>query len=382
MKKFGIFLYIVLFLLHCGPKQDKVERIVEDGVEIVINHLEPYKIGSQSSFTLEEILTIDTEDDEIANLGIPDIFGFEVNSEGEIYILRAYKGEGDFIFKFNKNGEFIKSFGSQGQGPGELQNPHYIAIGHNDNLMISDLNQQILRKYNKDGVFISNIKMESGDIAVTSGPEENLLVKGSSYIRDKENAIYSFNLKLLNYDLEVLQVIDKYSFEVRPDKIKASDPIFCWSVSHDNIYVVNENREYEIWVYDFNGKLRRKIQKQYRRIPVSANFKKKTLKQFPESMRDQMKDVLYFPKFHPPIQNLVAGDDGLLLVSTFEEGENPEEFMFDIFNEEGVFIGRKSLNIWIWEGHIWARIKAGKFYVLREKESGFKELAVYNMIWK
>ena len=80
MKKFSIFLYIVLFLLHCGPKQDKVERKIENGVEIVINHLEPYKIGSQSSFTLEEILTIDTEDDEIANLGIPDIFGFEVNS--------------------------------------------------------------------------------------------------------------------------------------------------------------------------------------------------------------------------------------------------------------------------------------------------------------
>ena len=56
--------------------------------------------------------------------------------------------------------------------------------------------------------------------------------------------------------------------------------------------------------------------------------------------------------------------------------------MFDIFNKEGVFIGRKSLNIWIWEVHLWARIKAGKFYVLREKESGYKELALYNMIWK
>ncbi len=137
-----------------------------------------------------------------------------------------------------------------------------------------------------------------------------------------------------------------------------------------------------IGVYNNYGKLIRKIQKQYKQIPISENFKKKALKQFPESMRDQMKDMLYFPKFHPPIQNLVAGDDGLLLVSTFEEGENPEEFMFDIFNEEGVFIGRKSLNIWIWEGYIWARIKAGKFYVLREKESGYKELAVYNMIWK
>jgi len=382
MKKFGIFLYIVLFLLLCGPKQDKVERKIENGVEIVINHLEPYKIGSQSSLTLEEILTIDTEDDEIANLGIPDIFGFEVNSLGEIFILRTITGEGDFIFKFNKNGEFIKSFGPQGQGPGEFQNPHHIALDSEDNIMIIDLGRGPLLKYNKDGIFINDYEMASGDIRVTPGPKANLLVMGHSYESDKGRPLNTYSLKLLNPDLEVLQVIDEFSFEWRQDKAKATEPIFCWSVSHDNIYVANENREYEIWVYDFNGKLIRKIQKQYRKIPVSENFKKKILKQFPEGMRDQMKDMLYFPEFHPPIQNLVAGDDGLLLVATFEEGNNPEEFMFDIFNEEGVFIGRKSLNIWIWEVHLWAQIKAGKFYVLREKESGYKELAVYNMIWK
>jgi len=382
MKKL-IYLVLMLYLLFsCGSKQEKVEKTMENGVEIVINHLEPYKIGSQNSLTLEEILTIDTEDDEIANLGIPDIFGFEINSLGEIFILRTITGEGDFIFKFNKNGEFVKSFGPQGQGPGEFQNPHHIALDSEDNIMIIDLGRGPLLKYNKDGVFINDYEMASGDIRVTPGPSANLLVMGHSYGRDKGRALNTYSLKLLNPDLEVLQVIDEFSFEWRQDKVKATEPIFCWSVSRDNIYVANEDRGYEIWVYDFNGKLIRKIQKQYRQIPVSDNFKKKTLKQFPEGMRDQMRDMLYFPESHPPIQNLVAGDDGLLLVSTFEEGENPEEFMFDIFNEEGVFIGRKSLNIWIWEVHLWARIKAGKFYVLREKESGYKELAVYDMIWK
>ena len=62
MKKFGIFLYIVLFLLHCGPKQDKVERIVEDGVEVIINHLEPYEIkGEPNNVYLEKIFSINTE---------------------------------------------------------------------------------------------------------------------------------------------------------------------------------------------------------------------------------------------------------------------------------------------------------------------------------
>ena len=81
-------------------------------------------------------------------------------------------------------------------------------------------------------------------------------------------------------------------------------------------------------------------------------------------------------------ENLVAGDDGLLLVATFEEGENPEEIMFDIFDEEGVFIARKSLNIYAWEGHLWARIRADKLYCLEEKATSYKELVVYKMKWE
>jgi len=377
MKKLIFLIIIVSLLLYCGPKQEKVEKIMEGGVEVVINHLEPYQIGNISSFNLEEIFNIDTEEDEIANLGIADILGFEVNSVGEIFILRTIKGEGDFIFKFDRNGEFVKSFGPQGEGPGEFQNPHHIALDSEDNIVIIDFGRPILLKYDKDGVFINDYEMLRGT-RITSGPRVNLLVLGIFMDSEKGRAIYSSSLKLLNPDLELLEVIEKFSFEMRPGKFRAIEPLFCWSASRDNIYVANEERGYEIWVYDFNGKLIRKIQKEYRQISVSENFKKKILNLFPENMRN----IAYFPEFHPPFQSIVAGDDGKLLVSTFEEGKNPGEFMYDIFNEDGVFIGRKSLNIWIWEGHLWARIKANKFYCLKEKESGYKELEVYKMKWE
>jgi hypothetical protein len=357
MKKLLVLICLLSLCFYCGPKQADVERIIEDGVEVVINHLEPYKIGNISSFSLEEALKIDTEDDEIANLGIPDIFGFDVNSFGEIYILRNIQGEGDFVFKFDSNGKFIKSFGPQGQGPGEFQNPHHIAIDHRDNILIYDLGPQILHKYDKDGVLIGDYKMSGDEVRITSGPKKNLLALVHSSEHDKDRTINTIILKLISPDLEVLHAIDEFSFEWRQDKARITEPLLCWSVSRENIYVANEDRGYEIWVHDFNGKLIRKIQKEYKQIPVSENFKNKLLKQFPEGMREQMSKMAYFPEFHPPIQNLVAGDDGFLFVSTFEvvagddgflfvstfeEGENPGEFLFDIFNEDGVFIGRRS----------------------------------------
>lgn len=65
MKKIIYLIQVILLLSYCGPKQDEVERIIENGVEVIVNHLEPYQIGNISSFILEEIFKIDTAEDEI-----------------------------------------------------------------------------------------------------------------------------------------------------------------------------------------------------------------------------------------------------------------------------------------------------------------------------
>jgi hypothetical protein len=362
---------LCLFLLiSCGEPRDQVERAFDNGIEVVINHLEPYKIHGESSPAFEEI---DTENNEIENLGLIDIQGFEVNSMGEIFILRTFKGNADFIFKFDRNGRFIKSFGRQGQGPGELGRPSHITLEGRDNILTSDAGRMMFVKYDKDGAFIKAYHPTRGIFKVTSGPRENLVILENSF--DAKNSRQVFLLKLANPDLEGRKLIDQYSYEMRRDKLRATEPLFCWSASRDNLFVADEDRGYEIWVYDFTGTLIRKIRKEFRKIPFSESDKKKILNPLPEGMRT----LAYFPEFRPPFQSLVAVDDGMLFVPTFEKGNNPGEFMVDIFNKEGVFIARKSLDIYVWEGHFWARSKADKFYCLREKDSGYKELIVYNL---
>jgi len=81
---------------------------------------------------------------------------------------------------------------------------------------------------------------------------------------------------------------------------------------------------------------------------------------------------------------------GRLFVMTYEKGKNPEESVFDIFNPEGVFIARNSQEVflsgnWFEPGNpidSWAVMTQGRFYCLREKESGFKELVVYKTKWE
>jgi hypothetical protein len=70
---------------------------------------------------------------------------------------------------------------------------------------------------------------------------------------------------------------------------------------------------------------------------------------------------------------------------TYEAGNSLGEYMYDLFNENGVFIGRKSLNMGSSQ-YIskiqYAKIRKGFLYYYREKENGYKELVVQRVIWK
>jgi len=368
--KLACVLCIFLFA-NCGPRQDKVERKIENGVEIVVNHLEPYRINGAGTPALEEIFHIDSENSEIEKLGLIDIRGFDVNPKGEIYVLRTIKGTGDFVFKFDQNGRFVKSFGRKGQGPGELQMPRYIAISKNNRLLISD-NSRVL-EYDHDGAFVKAYPSDSG--GPTSGPGSTLIAQTvDQQFRGDKQTMTQF-VSLFDSELKKIRELDSLAFELSMSGLRLPEPLLCWSASNDSVFIGNENRAYDIRVLGSDGILKRRITKEFTPVPVSDEFKARTLKPLPEPMRK----AVIFSEFHTPFQSLVAGNDGSLWVQTFERGKGPGEFMFDIFNPEGVFIGRKSLNAYVWESHLWIRLIGNKLYCLKEKDSGYKELIVYNM---
>ena len=359
--------FFVLFA--CGGNAGRVEKIIENGVEIVVNHLEPYKFSDRNAFTLEKIFTIDTEQNDISSLGIGDILGFAVNPEGEIFCLKAQRGEGDFVFKFDPNGKFVRSFGSRGQGPGELQQPNSLYIDSRGNLVVVDNGRYPLSIFASDGSFARGDTITSDAWKVASGPGSTTLVLEST--SNPDNGENQFSLKLLNRPSEIV-TLDTYGFKFEREKFRVLEPVFCWSASSNHIFVFNEGKGSDIWVYDTSGKIVRKIRKQINNIPVTENDKAEMLRSMPE----QMRSLAYFPKFYSPVRGLVAGEDGTLLVSTYEKSDRQGEFMFDIYNPAGVFVDRKSIGAVVWENHLWAHLSKDKLYCLKEKESGFRELIV------
>ena len=378
---------LVCLLAFCGPERADVERIMEDGVEVVINHLEPYKIrGEPSTLHLEEDFTIDTEREELAEAGLTDIRGFDIDSEGSIYFFQERENDENLVYKFDTIGNFTATFGKRGQGPSEIEIPIFICINDKDEILIKDYNRPRIFVYDRDGNLTKEIalELEYGSNRVFYPLENGKYLSYDLELDRQERHLYDV-AQLYDSEFDVVKQLDKCDYgPLAPDtpKFKGAPRVFICRVSKGRIYVGHENRGYEILVYDLEGNLTKKIRKEYMPADVPDEFKENWFVNI-----GRWKDRLYFPDKMPPFHYFFLDDKGRLYVKTYEKGTQKDEYMHDIFNADGLFIARKSMpgyGRWIYPQITLNRAKAksGRFYCIREKESGFKELAVYRMIWE
>ncbi len=390
MKK-NIYLIMALCVFFsCGPKPERVEKIMEDGVEIVINHMEPYRLKDEpSTLNLEKVLSIDTEDDAVAAQGLMDIFHFDVDAKGNIYILRHPIGPGELVFKFSGDGNLMTSFARLGQGPFEVEYPNDILVTGSDRIWILEQPKEKYLEFDLDGKGVTEKRLgiNYSDIA---------FLKNGTYlvtqIKSEDMKAKYFPIIISLFDSKFQKIMELDRFEKYWNRLIATtlqekivcgiNLIFFGKPHEERIYIGNSERGYEIPVFNLEGQLFRKIRKEYSPVPVSQEYKENTVKEYESFVPDYAKKI-YFPEHWHPFHSFFLDDEGRLYVMTYESGENPGENMFDIFNKDGIFISRISLDVYYWSwGEMNVRVRGNRLYVVREKESGYKELIVYMMNWE
>ena len=384
MKKLIFLCFILSLFLCCTSQQGKVERIMEDGVEVILNHLEPYQIkGEPSSLKLEEEFRIDFERPDLADKGISEISGMDVDSLGNIYILDQWN-RANFVYKFEGEGKYVTAFGKTGQGPGELQTPVSLTINAQDEIWMVDQIPRKLVIFDPEGNLLREEKLTKSITGITPLSNGNYLA--SEYVYNQEAGTMISSLYVSTPDFTVIkELYQRKSQDARTsDRIEGVVRGGVRAINSKNIYLGDTRWDYEIRVFDLGGNLRRKIRKEYHPVPVSEKYKQQHLQRYEGNPENQKK--MYFPDFLPPYQFGFVSEEGYLFVMTYEKGMNPKEMIYDIFNPDGAFIGRLALGNygqpWKFEASLAAECKQGHIYCVRQKDSSFYELVVYRMIWE
>jgi len=102
------------------------------------------------------------------------------DTAGNIYVADGYGNAG--VAKFDKNGKFIKSWGSKGVEPGQFNTPHGIALDAQGNVYVADAGNRRIQVFDSEGTYKTQFLNEGtpSAICITPGPRQYLYSSNSN----------------------------------------------------------------------------------------------------------------------------------------------------------------------------------------------------------
>ncbi|UCE21442.1 MAG: 6-bladed beta-propeller [Candidatus Aminicenantes bacterium] len=372
-KQFSVFLACLLvFFLSIPGHADQVKEKTVNGVQVIENPKKPVPPeGVMSKMTLREEFSIgegEFDEDMFA-----DLTSLDVDSDGNIYILDRKDKK---VKIFDSAGKFVKKFGKEGQGPGEFYLPLSLQVTYNNELVIGDAANQRLMFFSLEGELLREI----------SAAAKKALGLALPLIDSQGNIV---GQQLVTAESQLLREVRKYDSELNTlftiasidntnmiqGKINPFQVILFYQLGKENSIYISNPDEYEIKVLTAEGKLMKRILKDYESVEVTEKDKEEFLERVPE-IAGPIKDRIEFPKVYPAYQNFTLDEEWRLFVRTFEKGKEEGEFFFDVFDVEGRYIAKIPFK---GEPRVW---KGKKLYAVEEDEDGFQILKVYSVQWE
>ncbi len=269
------------------------------------------------------------------------------------------------ISVFDKTGKYLRTIGRKGQGPGEFQNPDEIFVTNRRELVVEDFIRN-LSCFALDGKFLRALPTAAlfpiGVLLDASGR-----VYAERNIPDREKPgkkidLYDENLKFI-MTVAIIR-------EPKPDPslLAPFHPQIEWAAATDGGLIIWRGGEYELDVFDAQGKIVRKIVKDYDPVGITSEDVKQRVRRVPEGRK------LVIPKSFPPLQSLIADDEGRILAVTYEKSAEGAQIS-DVFDTAGRFLARVAFK---GRPQAWRK---NKLYTIEDDAEGYQVLKRYRVIW-
>jgi len=388
MKKVLFIFSITAFIIWsaCSEKPERTASVeIIDGVEYVHNTEIPLHPDKTVSF--EEDLSIGGEDDE-GNIVLFQPTSFIVDQNENIYIS---DWQDKAIKAFDKSGEYIRTIGRKGEGPGEFKSISSLTFLPDGRLLVMDSSSRRANIFNSSGKFVESYqwKKRFGRLHLTTNSSCTLsvsILEGERPLEERKHFVKEFDFKgqeILSFGEFVVAESKVYSgkgFAVgisvpySPASIFAADP-----ARHYLYHLINN--KYLIEVFDRTGKVIRKIDRPYEPVPFTSKeaqeFRARREKSKNEYIRKLVKEMV-LPSIKTIAPRMLVDDLGNLWIETHEQIDEVERTLtaHDIFNTDGYY-----------EGRVWLDIRPrlfvkGRMYRMHtDEETGYRFLKRYRVTW-
>lgn len=118
------------------------------------------------------------------------------DAQGNIFVSDGYNNKR--VVKFDKDGKFLKAFGSRGHGDGQFEDVHTIQVDHQGNVYVGDRANKRLSVFDNDGNFKTGyINVGSPwAVCITPGQHQYLYSSNSTGTTDMENGGEIYKMEL------------------------------------------------------------------------------------------------------------------------------------------------------------------------------------------
>ena len=385
---FVISIFILFLFFACGKKPESEASVeIIDGIEHVHNTGTP--LHPDSSVTFEEELSIGGEGYEMLSRPMQYI----IDNEGSIYIS---DWQDQAIKVFDANGDFIRTIGRQGDGPGEFSNVGRMTFLPDGRLMVTDSRANRISLFDPEGAYLASYHWTERLGRVHYATDSTCVMTVYAFDESADpGAGGKLFVKSFDFDGNEIQTFGEFKMaESRSHSVPSGETVIVVGISvpdpPQSIFAADParlrlyhcvNNEYKIEVFDLDGKVIRRFDRPYEPLPFTGEDAQEFRARYEDSRNEAIKKIVQempMPSVKTVTPQMRVDDAGNLWVETHEEKEEEDTVLtaYDIFNPDGYY-----------EAKVWVEVKPeifvnGKMYRFHtDEETGYRFVKRYNVVW-
>lgn len=280
-------------------------------------------------------------------------WGLAIDSRGFMYVMDRGNHR---VQVFDEQGQYVRTLGAEGQGPGELQDPMSIAIAGDTVVVIDPANARLNHWSTLDGEYLGAAPLQERSLMAT-GLADGAMV-GAFVIFHREPEFWRERV-YARVAVDGTELARYTIFRALPSvsvSIPYSTPRVAASSGGD-VYISRSDR-YQVLAFDADGDPRWALRTTWPTPEIPQEVFDNTIERLRERQPDyEPRDE--WPVRMPAIGNVVADGNGNLYVFPYvfsprdpytgrPAGDAPDEFAVDVYSPDGELLSAAVMSVMGW----------------------------------